>query len=139
MKVILANGVELMPILVTGARKNVQGANRDTLSFVFSGEMGLEALDEAFTETACESITLVESEDVSYIHKGYTIRAGLNKESVAVSTETTETEAVYENRITVTMAQRTYAETQLAKLASESTDTQLAVAELAGIVMGGTE
>lgn len=137
MKIILANGVELEPIVVTGAPHHVQGANRDTLSFVFAEEAGLEALDAAFTEEACESIAVVESENASYIHKGYAIRAGLTKGSVAVSRGDTEAEAVYENRITVTMAQRTYAEAKLATLAAESTDTQLAVAELAEIIMGG--
>ena len=135
MKIILANGVELEPIVATGSPSYVQGANRDTLSFVFAEDTGLEALDKAFTEEACESITVVESQNKSYIHKGYTIRAGLTKGSVAVSKGDTETDTVYENRITVTMAQRTYAETKLATLAAESTDTQIAVAELAEIIM----
>lgn len=139
MKIILSNGTELEPIAVTGSRHNIQGASRDCLSFVFPETAVLETLDVAFTEAACESITLVESEDTSYIHKGYTIRTELKKESIEVSTGDSETDAVYENRITVTMAQRTYTESKLAALASESTDTQLAVAELAEIIMGGAE
>lgn len=137
MKIILANGVELEPIVVTGSPCYVQGANRDTLSFVFTEGAGLETLDAAFTEEACESITVVESAMSSYIHKGYAIRVGLTKGSVEVSRGDSEAETVYENRITVTMAQRTYAEAKLATLAAESTDTQLAVAELAEIIMGG--
>lgn len=39
----------------------------------------------------------------------------------------------------VSMAQRTYSETKLAQVAQESTDTQLAVAELAELVTGGIE
>ena len=139
MKIILSNGTELEPIAVTGSRRNIQGASRDCLSFVFPETAVLETLDAAFTEAACESITLVESEDTSYIHKGYTIRTELKKESIEVSTGDSETDTVYENRITVTMAQRTYTESKLAALASESTDTQLAVAELAEIIMGGAE
>ena len=139
MKVILSNGTELEPITVTGSRRNIQGANRDCLSFVFRESAGLEALDAAFTETACESINLVEGDDTSYIHKGYTIRTELKKELDEISAGDAETDAAYESRITVTMAQRTYAESKLAALASESTDTQLAVAELAEIVMGGAE
>lgn len=139
MKIILSNGTEMEPIMVTGARRNLQGASRDSLSFVFPADAGLEAIDAEFTEEACESITLVENDSASYIYKGYTIRAGLSKESVAVGTEDSETEAVYEDRITVTMAQRTYAESKLAALAAENTDTQLAVAELAELITGGAE
>ena len=36
MKIILSDGTELTPILVTGGPKYVQGANRDTLDFVFA-------------------------------------------------------------------------------------------------------
>ena len=56
---------------------------------------------------------------------------------MVVEPATTETEAVTEERITVSMSQRTYAENQLAALATESTDAQLAIAELAELVMGG--
>ena len=113
MKIILANGTELNPILVTGEKRTVHGMNRDTLRFVFPADAGMEALDAAFTPEACESITIEDSE--SYIHKGYTIRAELKKEAVEVLAATPESEAVYEDRITVAMSQRTYMETQLAE------------------------
>lgn len=113
MKIILANGVEMNPIMVTGATRTVQGATRDTLTFVFSGDADMVALDAAFSTAACESIAIVEGEN-EYIHKGYTVRAELSKKSVEVVPATTETAAVYEERITVAMAQRTYQETQMA-------------------------
>lgn len=116
MKVILANGVELNPILATGSKRNVQGFMRDTLSFIFPADAGMEVLDKAFTEATCESITIVEDGGNEYIHSGYTIRAELSKQSVEIVPATDGTEGVYEDRITVAMSQRTYAETQLASL-----------------------
>lgn len=52
---------------------------------------------------------------------------------------TSETEEKSVERIMVSMVQRTYSETKLAQVAQESTDTQLAVAELAELVTGGIE
>ena len=115
MKIILNNNAELTPINVIGGRKNVQGANRDTLTFVFTADMDMAELDGIFTAVNCESIT-VEDETGSYIHKGYTVRGELSKATVCVSPETEETPAVYEERINVVMGQRTYAESQLASL-----------------------
>lgn len=116
MKITLANGTELNPILVTGGTKYVQGQNRDTLNFIFPADAGMETLDEAFTAENCESITIVEDNGNENIHKGYTIRAELSKASVEIASETSETAAVYEDRITVSMSQRTYMESQLAAM-----------------------
>ena len=124
MKIKLSNGTVLSPILATGETRYVQGANRDTLNFIFPATEGMEALDAAFSAENCESITVLEAVEVpdgttteqSYLHKGYTIRAGLKKEAVEVTPVTEEAEAIYEDRITVSMSQRTYTESQLASL-----------------------
>ena len=115
MKIILNNNTELTPINVIGGRKNVQGANRDTLTFVFPGNMSMAELDKAFSAVNCESIT-VEDSTGSYIHKGYTVRGELSKTTVCTTEETEETPAVYEERINVVMGQRTYSESQIASL-----------------------
>ena len=120
MKIILNNNAELTPINVIGGRKNVQGASRDTLTFVFPGDMDMAELDGIFTAKNCESIT-VEDETGSYIHKGYTVRGELNKTTVCTAAETEETAAVYEDRINVVMGQRTYTEKQI-----EATQAQIA-------------
>jgi hypothetical protein len=114
MKIILVNGVELSPIAVTGGKRNVQGANRDTLCFVFPAEASMDELDAIFTAANCETITIVEGEN-KYIHNAYTVRAELKRVSVEVDAETESTEAVYENRVFVAMGQRTYMETKLAE------------------------
>ena len=116
MKIILANDTELNPIIVTGGQRRVQGQSRDTLSFIFPASAGMETLDEAFTAENCESITIVEDNGNENIHKGYTVRAELSKASVEIASETSENAAVYEDRITVSMSQRTYMESQLAAM-----------------------
>ena len=116
MQIILTNGAILSPYMVTGGATHVQGASRDTLNFIFPATENMIALDEAFTEANCESITIIGNDDRESIHKAYTIRAKLEKTTVEVKAATAEASAVTEERITVSMAQRTYTETQLAAL-----------------------
>ena len=116
MKVILNNGTELTPISITGGPRYIQDSNRDTLSFIFPATEDMTVLDATFSATNCESITIVGDDGAEAIHKGYTIRAELSKASVEVTPATTDSVAVYEDRITVSMAQRTYMESQLASL-----------------------
>lgn len=137
MKIILATGVELAPIMVTGATKYVQGVNRDSLTFIFDESYSMDELDNAFTEASFESIKIIGDDGSEAIYTGYTIYAELAKKQVETQTATDSIAAVFENRIFVTMAQRTYTETKLAAVAQGSIDTQLAVAELAELVVGG--
>ena len=116
MKIILNNGKELSPILVTGGPRMVQGASRDTLNFIFPATEDMAELDSAFSDENCEKITIIGDDGSENIHTGYTIRAELSKAPVEVSAATAETDAVYEDRVTVSMAQRTYAESHLASL-----------------------
>lgn len=116
MKVILNNKIELTPILVTGSSRFIHDSNRDVLSFIFPATEDMAVLDATFSATNCESITIVGDDGAEAIHKGYTIRAELSKASVEATPATTDSVAVYEDRITVSMAQRTYMESQLASL-----------------------
>ncbi len=109
----LTNGTALNPILATGGQRYVQGVSRDTLSFVFPADAGMDELDALFTAENCEAITIVDGEN-EYIHHGYTIRAELKREPVVVTPAAEASEAVTENRVTVSMSQRTYMESQLA-------------------------
>ena len=112
MKIVLNNKVELNPILTMGGKKFVQGANRDTLSFVFPAETSMDEIDNIFNEENCETITIVDG-DNQYIHSGYAIRSELKREPIEVTPATESEPAVYENRVIVSMSQRTYAETQM--------------------------
>lgn len=116
MKIILANGTELNPLSIKGAPKEVQGAKRDTLSFIFSGNEDINALDNAFSEAACESIKIIGDNESETVYKGYAIRAELRKVPMRTELSTDGKEALIENRIIVSMAQRTYTETQLSAL-----------------------
>ena len=122
MKIILNNGIEMTPIMVTGGPRHIQGASRDTLSFIFPATDDMTELDAAFSTANCESITIIGDDGSEAIHKGYTIRAELKKESVEVTPATESEAAVFEDRITVSMSQRTYAESQLASL-TDTVDT----------------
>lgn len=115
MKIILANGTELQPRIVTGGPEYTHGSTRDVLTFVFT-DMSLDELDSLFTEVNCESIRIIGDDESEAIHNGYVVRSGLEKKSEEVEQATTDTEPVYEQREYVKMAQRTYTETQLASL-----------------------
>lgn len=113
--VILADKTELTALEARGATQYIQGSNRDALTFIFEASVGMEALDAAFTAEKCETITIRDGGE-AYTHTGYTVRGGLAKAPVLVTPETAEAPAVYEDRVTVTMGQRTYVETLLAQM-----------------------
>ena len=116
MLIIFANGTIQAPIMVTGASKHVQGSVRDVLTFVFPADESMATLDASFSESECETITIKGDDGSESVYKGYTIRTELKKAAVEVQPATADTEAVTEDRITVSIAQRTYAETRLASL-----------------------
>lgn len=117
MKIILANGHEQNPIMAVGCRTYVQGASRDAISFIYPEDTLLDEIDAIFTAENCERITIVEG-DAEYIHTGYTVRAELSRLPVVVKPATDTEEEVVENRVSVTMAQRTYTESQVAEMQS---------------------
>ena len=116
MNIKLTDNTVLTPLVVTGETRLVQGERRDTLNFIFPATEDMAELDAAFSAENCESITIVEDGGAENIHKAYTIRAELKKESVEVTPGNAEAEAVFEDRITIAMAQRTYMETKLAEM-----------------------
>ena len=126
----LNNGTEINPVTAIGGKRFVQGASRDCISFVFPAESALDELDTLFTTENCETITIVDEEN-EYIHNAYTVRAELKREPVEITPATESTEAVYENRVTVTMAQRTYAESQLAAIAQQNAMLEECIVEMA--------
>lgn len=115
MKITLYDGTVLNPLIVTGTSKLVQGMTRDTLSFIFSGDTDLEALDRTFTPEACRTI-LVTNNNEDYVYLGYIIRAELKKVPVEVVPASENTEAVYEDRVIISMGQQTYLESQMASI-----------------------
>lgn len=121
MKITLANGTELNPISAIGEEKSINGTRRDTLTFVFPQDIGLDELDALFTAAACEKIKLHETvtnddgstTELEHIHTGYTIRAGLSRTPVVTALATDTTGEAVENRVMVSMARRNYTEYSL--------------------------
>ena len=142
MHIILADGTQLNHIGATGTTKYVQGANRDTITFEFDASHSVDELRNLFTEQNCEVIDIVTEEVVTQgdgteqtiatdnYHEGYVIRAEVAEKIKEIEPATGTTPAVTETRVFVTMAQRTYMETQLAAITEEITNTQLALCEI---------
>lgn len=116
MKIILCNGVELTPNTVTGGKRLVQGASRDTLTFVFPDGTSLDELDSIFTADNCEHMTIVDDHGSEFVHDSYVIRAELKRDLVEVEPATADEPGTYESRVTVAMSRRTYQESQYAEL-----------------------
>lgn len=115
MKITLHDGTVLQPLAATGTHRLVQGATRDTISFIFPGDTDLEAMDRIFTAEACETI-MVNNNGNDYVHSGYIIRAELKRAPMEVVSATDTSEAVYEDRVVISMSQRTYLESQISSL-----------------------
>lgn len=115
MKLILANGIELTPIVVTGGPKHFQNATRDTLNFVFA-DCSVDEMGAIFTEVNCETIKIIGDDGSEALHSGYVICTDCARRPVEIQKETGDTPAVYENRVFVSMSQRSYIEKQNASL-----------------------
>lgn len=116
MKIKLANGSTLFPDIVMGERYRFQGADRDTLSFVFPGDTDLSDIDVLFTANNCKSVVIYGDDETENIYNDYTIRKELKKIAEEVAPASSEAEAVYEDKVIVSMSQMTYMEKQLAEL-----------------------
>ena len=136
MHILLKDGTRLNHIGATGIAKYINGANRDTITFEFDESYSVDYLRSVFTESNCETINIVtddivesvvENEDgttevkseVVYTNnywEGYVIRTEVAERIKEIEPATGTTPAITETRVFVTMAQRTYTETQIASL-----------------------
>lgn len=128
MYLILTDGTKLNHLGARGEHKYYQGANRDTITFEFDETHSVDELRNKFTETNCEVINIVTEEETSLedgtvniiqsnnYHEGYVIRVEVAERIKELQPATGTTPAVTETRVFVTMAQRTYAETQMANI-----------------------
>lgn len=131
-----ASGNEVEFLTASGIHKVVQGQNRDVLTFTFATETHtLAEIDEMFSASACEKLII----DDMYVHNGYVIRDELKKVNVEVQASDVSSAGVYEDRIMVSMAQRTYAEEKLAENSAQIADLQLGLVEVYESILGGEE
>lgn len=108
-------------IQVNGRKQYYQGAERDTLEFVFAKSAGFDALEAAFAgEAKTASITIINDTDTDNpemtVYDGYTLRMSMSLAPVVITPGTIDAPAVTEERIMVVMAQLTYIERQLKAL-----------------------
>lgn len=130
--IILTNGTRLDHIGAAGASRYIQGATRDTITFEFDDTYSVDELRSLFTESNCETINIVTEKEVAddengahiettdNIHEGYVIRTEIGEKIKQITSATGTAAAVTETRVYVTMAQRTYEETKLAKMESKN-------------------
>lgn len=141
-KVKFKNGVELITIAVYGSTMTFQNANRDTLEFrIAEDKTNFEQLKALYTDSeALSEIEIteivkyideegneVEKEEKSY-HLHYTI-------SVELSLKQINSESVWCMKI----AQKSALEIAQDKQAEDINDTQLALMELADLIIAGGE
>ena len=83
-----------------------------------TGEMTSDELDNIFTEDNCENIILIQDDEekTETLLYGYVLKTDLNKKIVEIAPESPEEEAIFEPRINITLARRSYAETKMAAL-----------------------
>ena len=149
-QLVLSDGTILPITTVEGGKGSypVVG-NRDYLDF-YVGEdstVSLDSLDAMTAEGAgkTDEMTLITDDvdangspvhiEAALHHYTYQVRCG--KEKDLVSAETGIAPAVYQNRVHLVLAQRTYSEIQQEQTAAAQTAQAAAIAELSILVAGG--
>lgn len=133
MKIRFKNGKEIDYINAIETEEYFNGSNRRTLTFecdvnsvsvdelnnTLSSEENVSEITLTSEQIAMllpEGEELMQSQPLQNIYNGYVLKLKCGIESKLVSTETTETQAVYEDRIIFKLGKRTYIEEQLHKL-----------------------
>lgn len=132
------DGTTLDVLLVNGKSIYHQGASRDSLEIQLAkSAIAFDALD-VLTGSAANTgkLTIIDG-DKQYVHDNYSIRTELALRPVEITPATSESPAVTEDRLCVTLAQLTYTELQAAQLAATQAAQTDAIAELSIMVAGG--
>ncbi|MDF2570488.1 MAG: hypothetical protein K0R55_2092 [Sporomusa sp.] len=119
----LNNGETLNPIAINAATRYFQGLTRDCIELQFSKtEVTFEQLDALFSDQENTKRLIIESaptEDAEgnvitpqHLHENYTLRVSLGLVPVVLATATSTTPEITEERYSVIMAQKTYAEVE---------------------------
>lgn len=144
------DGTEVEVMAVNAGTQFVQGHNRDVLEFVV--EVSVLPLDElaalVFNEALTQQITIVtevEGVDAEYIYTDYVLPTAkpMSLVNELVTPATSEAPAVYEQRIKLELAQKTYLEkaidTQAQALATLQFDSAMNNAELFEMILSVLE
>lgn len=97
------------------------GSSRRTLTLTCAADAAsLDELNALLTEENLASISLTNDDNsdapVTNIYDGYVLKLSCGIKSTLVHAETSETAAVYEDRLVFKLGKRTYVEEQLHKL-----------------------
>lgn len=130
MKIKLNDNTELNVILVNGKSVYHQGANRDSLEFVFKkGDYAFDELDSLFADAEKtrkiiiqDTATTTDAEGnqaelpTEHIYDNYSLRVSMEMKPIVITPETSTEQEVTEERVMVTMAQLTLIEKRLCEL-----------------------
>ena len=119
MQIKLYDTTELQVLNILGQQSSLRGTMRDSLSFIFDSSYSLDTINELFTANNCQSIIITNDQEQQYTHTGYTERVCLKLEPKEIKKATATEPAVYENRIIVTMALKSYEEQQIAGMQAQ--------------------
>ena len=145
-----SSGTTLDVLAVNGNSIVFQGATRDSLEIQIAKTVTtIDALDKLTVDSAnTKKLTSYYQEKETYtdgtskmldresVHDNYSLRVSLALKPVVTAAATSTTAAVTEDRLCVTLAQKTYAEIQAEQQAAQITalGTQVATLSLGGTV-----
>lgn len=115
------DGSATLDVLVVNAKQiYTQGAQRDVLEIqLVKGALPFDTLDALTADsTKTSKLTLIDG-DNQFIHDNYSIRAELAIKPIVTAAATSTTQEVTEDRLCITLAQLTYAETQQAAMQTQ--------------------
>lgn len=119
MQLKFSDGTTLDVLAVKGQHTYFQGAQRDSLEIqADKSKTTFDALDTLTGDsTKTGKLTVIDG-DKQYEYDNYSLRVELALKPVIVTEATSTTAAVIEDMLCVTLAQKTYAELQIAELQS---------------------
>lgn len=138
-QITLNNGTTLEVVQVNGQTKYFQGANRDTLEFQFAKESTtFDNLDTLFANSDNTSKITIKNGADEFLNENYSLRVSMNLSAIVIAPATDTDPEVTEERYTVTMAQKTYAEMQLEATAASTMTALEGIAEIyETLILGG--
>lgn len=116
-QIIFHDGTELDALVVNGNSRFFQGSNRDTLEFQFAkNSITFDELDEIFASKEKTEKIMIQQNKERFAHHHYSLRVSMSLLPIVIEQATDSAEAVVEERYSVVMAQKTYAELLLESL-----------------------
>ena len=129
------DGTVLDVLAVNGKSTYFQGAQRDSLEIqIAKDKIAFDALDALTGNNANTAHLTLSDGDKQYVHDNYSLRASLALRPVEITPATADSPAVTEDRLVVTLAQKTYAELQAEQTAAavDALGQQMVALELGG-------